>query len=246
MLTATAGDATRTWDVDATDAVTTFTTSAPKATVSQPGADDARVHLQGPVLDEADGHRRQAGLRRARVPRRRRRLAELLRLADRRQRAVPVQRHRHRHRRCSSTASSPTGTTSSSTGRSTPRATSPTAEEVRGHLPRPGEASDVGTDGGTVPATLCLTLGATPPRSARSPRAMAKDYTAGMAADVVSTAGDAALSCGRQRRRHRPPGQRHVRPAQRAAGQRACPPDRRRAAPAATLLTYSGPSPMTR
>ena len=70
-----------------------------------------RVHLRGPVLDEARRDRRQAGLRRARVPRRRRRLAELLRLADRRQRAVPVLGHGHGHRRAQLRQARPTAAT---------------------------------------------------------------------------------------------------------------------------------------
>ena len=47
--------------------------------------------------------------------------------------------------------------------------------------------------GGTVPPTLSLTLGQRP-RSARSRPASARDYTATTTANVISTAGDAALS----------------------------------------------------
>ena len=47
--------------------------------------------------------------------------------------------------------------------------------------------------GGTVPPTLALTLGA-PRRSAPSRRACERDYTATTTANVISTAGDAALS----------------------------------------------------
>ena len=98
-LTATTGDSTRTWEIDATDAVTTYTVSTPKAIVSPAGAEVPEYIFEGPFSMKLTAHRRQGGLRRARVPRRRRRLAELLRLADRRQRAVPVLRHGHRHRR---------------------------------------------------------------------------------------------------------------------------------------------------
>ena len=47
--------------------------------------------------------------------------------------------------------------------------------------------------GGTVPATLSLTLGAPATFGAFTP-GVAKDYTASTTADVVSTAGDAALT----------------------------------------------------
>jgi Protein of unknown function (DUF1593) len=50
-----------------------------------------------------------------------------------------------------------------------------------------------GSVGGTVPATLSLTLGAAPSFGAFTP-GVAKDYTANMTANVISTAGDATLS----------------------------------------------------
>jgi amidase len=50
-----------------------------------------------------------------------------------------------------------------------------------------------GTVGGTVPATLSLTLGAAPSFGAFTP-GLDKDYAASTTASVVSTAGDAALS----------------------------------------------------
>jgi hypothetical protein len=50
-----------------------------------------------------------------------------------------------------------------------------------------------GTVGGTVPATLSLTLGAPASFGAFTP-GVAKDYTASTTATVISTAGDAALS----------------------------------------------------
>ena len=62
--------------------------------------------------------------------------------------------------------------------------------------------------GGTVPATLALTLGAPATFGAFTP-GVAKDYTATTTANVISTAGDAALT----RLRPRPPDQRHVRAA---------------------------------
>ncbi len=50
-----------------------------------------------------------------------------------------------------------------------------------------------GSAGGTVPATLALTLG-TPATFGALTAGVAKDYTAAMSANVVSSAGDAALS----------------------------------------------------
>ena len=52
-----------------------------------------------------------------------------------------------------------------------------------------------GTVGGTVPATLSLTLGAPATFGAFTP-GLAKEYTASTTANVISTAGDAALSVG--------------------------------------------------
>jgi regulation of enolase protein 1 (concanavalin A-like superfamily) len=54
-------------------------------------------------------------------------------------------------------------------------------------------ATAPGTVGGTVPATLALTLGAPASFGAFTP-GFAHDYTASTTADIVSTAGDAALS----------------------------------------------------
>ena len=48
QLTATTGNSTRVWNVDATDAVTTFTTSTPKATISPAGADMPEYIFEGP------------------------------------------------------------------------------------------------------------------------------------------------------------------------------------------------------
>ena len=56
------------------------------------------------------------------------------------------------------------------------------------------EKTEVGPVGGTVPATLSLTLGAAPATFGAFTPGLAKDYTASMAADVITTAGDAALS----------------------------------------------------
>jgi hypothetical protein len=65
----------------------------------------------------------------------------------------------------------------------------------RGFYDANGGCSDFGvtTPGGTVAATLSLTLGSAPTFGAFTP-GVAKDYTATMTANVISTAGDAALS----------------------------------------------------
>ena len=67
--------------------------------------------------------------------------------------------------------------------------------------------------GGTVPATLSLTLGAPASFGAFAP-GVAKEYTASTTANVTSSAGDAALSVLRPR----PPDQRRVLAATAAAG----------------------------
>jgi hypothetical protein len=56
------------------------------------------------------------------------------------------------------------------------------------------DKNEVAPVAGTVPATLSLTLGATPPSFGAFTPGLTKDYTASMAADVVSSAGDATLS----------------------------------------------------
>jgi type 1 glutamine amidotransferase len=56
-----------------------------------------------------------------------------------------------------------------------------------------GATSQTGTAGGTVPATLSLSLGTPASFGAFTP-GVAKTYTAGTTANVISTAGDAALS----------------------------------------------------
>ena len=60
-----------------------------------------------------------------------------------------------------------------------------------------------GSVGGTVPATLSLTLGAPASFGAFTP-GIGKDYSAQTSANVISTAGDATLTRGRSRRAPRP------------------------------------------
>ena len=69
----------------------------------------------------------------------------------------------------------------------TPPAAGPAAGDLR-HEPVTGRV------GGTVPATLSLTLGPRRRSSARSRRASARTYFATTTANVISTAGDALLS----------------------------------------------------
>ena len=63
----------------------------------------------------------------------------------------------------------------------------------RGVYELPLTTSTSGGAGGTVPATLALSLGAAPSFGSFTP-GVAKDYSASTTADVLSTAGDAALS----------------------------------------------------
>ncbi len=74
-------------------------------------------------------------------------------------------------------------------------------------------ATATGSAGGTVPATLALTLGAPASFGVFTP-GVAKDYTASTTADVVSTAGDAALTVSGPE----PPQQRRVLAAVTAGG----------------------------
>ena len=57
----------------------------------------------------------------------------------------------------------------------------------------PFATTTTGTVGGTVPATLSLSLGGPASFGAFTP-GIAKEYTAAATANVISTAGDAALS----------------------------------------------------
>ena len=104
--------------------------------------------------------------------------------------------------------------------------------------------------GGTVPATLALTLG-TPAAFAPFTPGVARTYTASTTANVISTAGDAAPERGRpELDGHRAPGQRLLLAAagadrqghqRRGDRQRRVRPDRVRKSSPATLLTYGGP-----
>ena len=103
-----------------------------------------------------------------------------------------------------------------------------------------------GDVGGSVPATLSLSLGAPASFGAFTP-GVARTYDASTTANVISTAGDAALSVADpELERDRAPGQRRVLAAHAAGGQggerrryrRGVRPGR---GPSTTVLTYAAP-----
>ena len=103
--------------------------------------------------------------------------------------------------------------------------------------------------GGTVPATLALSLGSTPATFGAFTPGVARDYTASTTADVLSTAGDATLSVSDPDTTH--PG--HLvngafalpsalqASASSPAGTGSAPADVGGASSPTTLLTYAGP-----
>ena len=110
-----------------------------------------------------------------------------------------------------------------------------------------GQTDTPGTVGGSVGATLSLTLG-TPAQFGAFTPGVTKTYPASTTANVISTAGDARSASPTRARPHRPPGQRRVLPPAAAAGP--CPQrrqhrhrlqQRRLLGPPLNLLTYSGP-----
>jgi hypothetical protein len=193
-LTATVGDSTRTWEVDGTDAVTTYTTSTPKAVVSQPGAEIPEYIFEGPfslklaATDDKPGY------------------------------VVPEFRVDgdgwRNYYGWPTDANAPFQFSSTGTDidllnygkldygrhiieyRAIDAAGNIAAAKKFALTYLDPEKSEVGTVGGNVPATLALTLGSTPATFGTFTPGITKDYTASMAADVVSTAGDAALSVG--------------------------------------------------
>jgi hypothetical protein len=190
-LTATTGDSTRTWTVDANDAVTTFTTSTPTATVSQPGAAMPEYIFEGPfsmkltatddqpgyVVPEfrvdGDGWQNFYGWPTdANAPFQFSATGTDIDLLN--YGKLPYGRHIIEYRAIDAAGNI-----------ATPKKFALTYLDP--------EKSEVGTVGGTVPATLSLSLGSPPSFGSFTP-GLAKDYTAQLAADVISTAGDAALS----------------------------------------------------
>ena len=101
-------------------------------------------------------------------------------------------------------------------------------------------ATGDGTVGGTVPPTLSLTLGAPASFGSFTP-GIDRSYDASTTATVTSTAGDATLSVAdTEHERHRPAGQRVLRPRRAAPGAREDDAFAPLGAPL-TLLTYDQP-----
>jgi hypothetical protein len=190
-LVATFGGDTRTWKVDAIQPVTTYTVSTPRATLTQPGADVPEYIFEGPfsmklaATDDDPGY------------------------------VVPE--FRVDGDGWENFYGWPTDATApfqfSNTGtdidllnygklaygkhvieyRAIDAAGNVAASKrfIANYIDP--EKSEVGDVGGTVPATLSLSLGTPASFGAFTP-GLAKDYDAQMSADVVSTAGNAALS----------------------------------------------------
>src|SRR4051794_12476902 len=191
-LTATVGETTKTWTVDATDAVTTVTTSTPKATVSQPGAAMPEYLFEGPFSMKLTATDDKPGYV---VP-------EFRVDGDGWQNFYgwPTDANAPFQFSVTGTEIDQLNYGRLAYGR---HIIEYRAIDAAGNIAAAKkfaltyldpEKSEVGTVGGSVPATLSLTLGATPPAFGAFTPGLAKDYTAQMAADVVSTAGDAALS----------------------------------------------------
>ncbi|WP_064750337.1 M64 family metallopeptidase [Solirubrobacter soli] len=191
-LTATVGDTTRTWTVDGTDAVTTFTVSTPKAVVSAPGADIPEYIFEGPfsmklaATDDKPGYV---------VP-------EYRVDGDGWQNFYGWPTDANAPMQFSNTG---TDIDALNYGKLAygKHVIEYRAIDAAGNIAAAKkfvatyldpEKSEVAPAGGTVGATLSLTLGATPPTFGAFTPGITKDYTASMAADVISSAGDAALS----------------------------------------------------
>src|SRR3954454_8842498 len=190
-LTATAGDATRTWTVDATDAVTTYTVSTPRAIVSPAGAGVPADVCEGPFSMKLTATDDKPGY------------------------VVPEFRVDgdgwQNFYGWPTDANTPfqfsvTGTDIDQLNygklayghhvieyRAIDAAGNIAAAKKFAVTYLDPEKSEVGNTSGTVPATLSLTLGTSAAFGAFTP-GLAKDYAASMAANVISTAGDAVLS----------------------------------------------------
>ena len=191
-LTATVGETTRTWTVDANDAVTTYALSTPDAVVSPPGAEIPEYVFEGPFSMKLTATDDQPGY------------------------VVPEFRVDgdgwQNFYGWPTDADAPFQFSATGTdidllnygkldyGR---HIIEYRAIDAAGNIATAGklavtyldpEKSELGQVGGDVPATLALTLGATPPTFGAFTPGLAKDYTAALAADVVSSAGDAVLS----------------------------------------------------
>src|SRR4051812_11646705 len=192
VLSATVGDAVRTWDVDATDAVTSFATSTPTATVSQSGAAMPEYIFKGPftmkltTTDDKPGYV---------VP-------EFRVDGDGWQNFYgwPTDANEPFHFSVTGTDIDQLSYGKLAYGhhvieyRAIDAAGNIAAAKKFAVTYLDPQASDVGSASGTVPATLSLTLGASPAAFGAFTPGLAKDYAASMAANVISTAGDALLS----------------------------------------------------
>ena len=190
-LAATFGGDTRTWEVDATQPVTTYTVSTPRATLTQPGADVPEYIFEGPfsmkltatdddpryVVPEfrvdGDGWQNFYGWPTdANAPFQFSNTGTDIDLLN--YGKLAYGRHVIEYRAIDAAGNVATS-----------------KRFIADYIDP--EKSEVGDVGGTVPATLSLSLGTPASFGAFTP-GLAKDYDAQMSADVVSTAGDAALS----------------------------------------------------
>jgi hypothetical protein len=191
-LTATAGDTTRTWDVDATDAVTTATLSTPKAVVSPPAAEVPEYIFEGPFSMKLTATDDKPGYV---VP-------EFRVDGDGWQNFYGWPTDANAPFQFSVTGTDIDLLTYGKLayGR---HIIEYRAIDAAGNVARAKkfvvtyldpEKSEVGQAAGTVPATLSLSLGAAPPAFGAFTPGVAKDYTANLAADIITSAGDATLS----------------------------------------------------
>jgi IgA Peptidase M64 len=190
-LVAKVGDDTRTWKVDATEPVTTYTVSTPRATITPAGADVPEYIFEGPfsmklaatdddpgyVVPEfrvdGDGWQNFYGWPTdANAPFQFSNTGTDIDLLN--YGKLAYGKHVIEYR-----AIDAAGNVAAS------------KRFIANYIDP--EKSEVGDVGGTVPATLSLSLGAPASFGAFTP-GLAKDYDAQMSADVVSTAANAALS----------------------------------------------------
>jgi hypothetical protein len=184
-LTATAGDSTRAWTVDATDAITTYTLSTPKAIVDGEYIFEGPFSMKLAATDDKPGYV---------VP-------EYRIDGDGWQNFYgwPTDANAPMQFSVTGTDIDALNYGKLAYGR---HVIEYRAIDAAGNIATAKrfavtyldpEKNEVAPVGGTVPATLSLTLGTTPTFGAFTP-GITKDYAASMAADVISSAGDAALS----------------------------------------------------
>ncbi|WP_270028204.1 M64 family metallopeptidase [Solirubrobacter phytolaccae] len=191
-LVAKVGESTRTWTVDSKDAVPTVTTSTPKATLSQPGAEIPEYIFEGPFSFKVTATDDQPGYV----------VTEYRVDGDGWQNFYGWPTDANAPFQFSVTG---TDIDALNYGRLPygKHVIEYRAIDAAGNISAPKkfvanyidpEKSEVGTVGGTVPATLALSLGAAPPVFGTFVPGKAADYTAKQLATVTSTAGDATLS----------------------------------------------------